>query len=529
MYKSTSDGQISLFPEFILPFGGHLDPENRWVKYAAIVPWDKIDEYYCKSLCDNNGRNAISSRMAFSACFVKQYFGISDEEVPATIAENPYIQYFAGYTGFVAEKPFDSSMMVHFRKRFPVEFLSKVNECINTGKWPEDERCVDYNDELKQDEASGQSSEKREEHKDPNDDDHKPGGSTSNTSGESKPVNEHPENNKGKLIVDATVIPADIAFPTDVRLLDECREKLEYAILILWSLLPIHVGHMLPYVSKKAHQVYLDMSKSKKWTAAKLEDCIGKQLVYVEKALDRLDELKKLVPNAEAVFPSWLNDRLAIIPLVYEQQKYMFENGVHSVEHRIVSLQQYFVRPIMRGKRPNPTEFGQKLHLSVVDGFTYLERTSWENFNESLDLKTTVEDFYRKFGCYPAAVLADKIYQTRENRKFCKALGIRLSGPALGRKNAEQAEEEKRQMYQDACERNAVEGRNGNLKRRYGLDRVMSKLDETAKSEMCFSLIVMNSVHKLRKQLFALIFKLAGTMPWSCLFHCEPFFQLAIF
>ena len=30
MYKSTSDGQISLFPEFILPFGGHLDPENRF-------------------------------------------------------------------------------------------------------------------------------------------------------------------------------------------------------------------------------------------------------------------------------------------------------------------------------------------------------------------------------------------------------------------------------------------------------------------------------------------------------------------
>ena len=121
---------------------------------------------------------------------------------------------------------------------------------------------------------------------------------------------------------------------------------------------------------------------------------------------------------------------------MHAQQKQMYDTHTHKCENRIVSLEQPHVRPIHRGKRQNPTEFGQKLHLSVVDGYTFLEQTSWNNFNEGCDLIASVEDYYRKFGCYPQSVLADKIYQTRANRAFCKEHDIRLSGPALGRRKA---------------------------------------------------------------------------------------------
>jgi hypothetical protein len=53
------------------------------------------------------------------------------------------------------------------------------------------------------------------------------------------------------------------------------------------------------------------------------------------------------------------------------------------------------------------------------------------------------------------------------------------------------------QVYRDACERNVVEGRIGNVKRRWGLNLIMSKLDETAKSEAALSIIVMNVAHRL--------------------------------
>ena len=130
-----------------------------------------------------------------------------------------------------------------------------------------------------------------------------------------------------------------------------------------------------------------------------------------------------------------------------------------------------------------------------------------------------MEDYHRKFGCYPEAVLADKIYQTRANRAFCKEKGIRLTGPALGRpKTGEADRKQKRQMYKDACDRNAVEGRNGNAKRRFGLDLIAAKLDETAKTEAALILLAMNAAHKLarwllrffQKMLFGRIFWLPG-------------------
>lgn len=118
--------------------------------------------------------------------------------------------------------------------------------------------------------------------------------------------------------------------------------------------------------------------------------------------------------------PTWLLRRLKVIPKVYAQQKEMFENGKRSCEDRIVSLEQPHVRPIVRGKRPNPTEFGQKIHLSVIEGYVYLEQTSWNNFNESTDLIACIREYKRRFGVYPKAVLADTIYQTKSNKKYCK-------------------------------------------------------------------------------------------------------------
>jgi len=162
-----------------------------------------------------------------------------------------------------------------------------------------------------------------------------------------------------------------------------------------------------------------------------------------------------------------------VIPVVYAQQKQMLDNNTHICPDRIISLEQPHVRPINRAKCPNPTEFEQKLHLSVVDGYTFLEQTSWNNFNESTDPQAAVEDYFRKFGCYPTAVLADKIYQIRANKLYCK------------------------QMYKDSCLYNAIEGRNRNAKRRFGLDLIMAKLDETAKTEVALDMLAMNASCRL--------------------------------
>lgn len=500
MYYRNDENQLTM-EEYYQPFGGRLRKDNRWVRLAEIMPWARIEEIYVENMSEETGRPGISSRIAFGALYIKAHCHLTDEETVENLQENAYMQYFVGLHEFQSEPLFDTSMMVHFRKRFPVEEVAKINEYVCTGKWPEEQRNVDRNDET-------------DKGNDP------PCGAGNDGAGTSKPSKQKGEANKstskkkekrrkknrGKLILDATVAPADIKYPTDIDLLNKSREHLETAVSILWQYVP-HSSHKLPYSSKKARKSYLKLAKSKKWTQAKCRKAIGEQLNYIVLAARQLEKYSAMVPDADALFPRWLRDRLAVIPVVYQQQKEMYDNRTHRCENRIVSLEQPHVRPIQRGKRPNPTEFGQKLHLSVVDGFTYLEQTCWSNFNEGCDLVPAVEDYLRKFGYYPTAVLADKIYQTRENKLYCKERGIRLSGPPLGRRKASETDAKiNRLMYRDACERNAIEARNGNAKRRFGLDRIFSKLDETAKTDAALILLALNASLRLARWL-ALFFR----------------------
>lgn len=111
----------------------------------------------------------------------------------------------------------------------------------------------------------------------------------------------------------------------------------------------------------------------------------------------------------------------------------MYDNHTHTVADRIVSVSQPFIRPIVRGKAAKPVEFGAKLDISVSDGWTRPECRSFDPYNESTKLVETIERFRLREGHYPERELADKIYRNCENLRYCKAHGIRLSGPALGR------------------------------------------------------------------------------------------------
>ena len=152
------------------------------------------------------------------------------------------MQYFLGLHEFQAEPLFDSSMMVHFRKRFPVEEAAKINEYVCPGKWAEEQRNVDRNGDPEDGDeppcAGGEIGSKASGQK---------GKGNPNTSKKKKARR---KKNRGKLILDATVAPADIKYPTDIDLLNRSREHLETAVDILWPHVP-HTSHKLPYSAKK--------------------------------------------------------------------------------------------------------------------------------------------------------------------------------------------------------------------------------------------------------------------------------------
>jgi len=45
MYRKHHNGQLSI-EEFYVPFGGTLDPDNRWVLFPRLVPWEELEETY---------------------------------------------------------------------------------------------------------------------------------------------------------------------------------------------------------------------------------------------------------------------------------------------------------------------------------------------------------------------------------------------------------------------------------------------------------------------------------------------------
>ena len=130
MYKRT-ESQLILPGDFFLPFEGHLNPQNRWVKLANIIPWWEIEAKYEKNFKNTNaGKVAYSVRIALGALIIKNRYGWSDVETVNQITENPYLQYFIGFAKFEETRPFESSLITRFRKRLGKDIINEVNELI---------------------------------------------------------------------------------------------------------------------------------------------------------------------------------------------------------------------------------------------------------------------------------------------------------------------------------------------------------------------------------------------------------------
>jgi len=300
--------------------------------------------------------------------------------------------------------------------------------------------------------------------------------------------------NGGTLVMDATCCPADIAYPQDLNLLNETREKLEETVDEICR----ETGLAKPRMYRRcARKAYLKLAKSKKRTAKQTRAAIRKQLGYIRRDIEYIAGFVQ----GGVRLTQEQKDRLNLLTTVYEQQHMMFVSGSHSIPRRIVSLSQPHVRPIPRGKARAKTEFGAKLHISMVDGYARIERLDFEPYNESSDFFHIVEGYRRRYGRYPARILADRIYRNRDTLAFCKQNGIRLTGPALGRPPRDKAlsREAKRQEYVDICDRNIVEGGFGTLKTALGLSRVSARLEQTARCVIAIALLTLNLNKRLRE------------------------------
>jgi hypothetical protein len=308
--------------------------------------------------------------------------------------------------------------------------------------------------------------------------------------------------NQGKLILDATCAPGDISYPNDLGLLNQVRVKTEKIIDILYERLKGKLEKKPKTYRNLARKNYLQVAKRRRPSRKEIRKAIRKQLQYVKRNLSHIEQLTQAGIGLEVLSPTQYKS-LLVVAEVYRQQQWMYDNKTSKIEDRIVSLNQPHIRPIVRGKAGTPVEFGAKLSVSYIDGYVFLDRISWDNFNESGDLKAQVEAFKRYTGVYPKSVHVDRIYRTRSNRAWCKERGIRISGPPLGRPPANISPEKKKQALEDERVRNAIEGKFGISKRRFSLNRVMAKLPNTSQTAIAITFLVMN-LSVLLRQVFCL-------------------------
>ena len=454
MYRKEPKGQLS-FEDFYLPFGGHLDKRNRWVRLASQIPWEEFEEEYALKFSSNGmGAPAKSFRIALGSELIKRKLDITDEEVVEQIRENPYLQYFLGMEGYRNEAPFDASMMTHFRERLTADMVNRVNEKV-------------IENENKKKELQGTVGSE--------------GGGEGDKSDEA-PVS-------GKLLLDATCIPQDIRYPTDLSLLNEAREKTEQ---IIDRLHESKGGKKPRTYRRKARKEYLIVAKQRNRNRKALRSGVRKQLGYVRRNLKTIEKQVKSGGLRGLSKREYRN--LLVCREVFRQQEQMYKSGECRIEDRIVSIAQPHVRPIKRGKAGVETEFGSKLLVSVVDGYTRIEKLSWDNYNESTQFIGSVEAYKKRYGYYPESVHVDKIFLTKENRKYCKEHGVRISGPPLGRPSSDlnKTREARRVEAQDAKDRIPVEGKFGNCKRKYGLNRIFAKSIDSSSCEIAIGILLLN-------------------------------------
>ena len=492
---------------FESPFTKHLDPNNRWVILSKQIPWDKIANVYQRQL--NNlftGANGINPRVAIGAIFIKHMCDLSDREAVQQIQENVYMQYFIGYSGFSYEPVFDPSLFVDLRKRFGADQINEINETImglvreevkdENENLPPNNKIPDV--ESSEIEQSNEST--KESIEDP----------ASDTAQESSVV---VRENKGDLIVDATACPQDISYPTDLNLLNDAREQSENIIDILCANIRITDEQIIkPRTYREiARKEYLKVAQKKHKTKKEIRYALRKQLNYLGRNIKSIHQLLRdlgTIPLTKKEYKY-----LLVIQTLYDQQKFMYDRKIHSVEHRIVSIHQPHVRPIVRGKTNAYVEFGSKIQMSIMNGITFLEDLSWDAFNEGGRLLSTVENYKRRFGYYPNKVFADKIYCTRDNRAKLKERKIILVAKPLGRPSLAV------DNHIRPGERNPIEGKFGQAKTAYGMNRIKARLQDTSESWIASIVLVLNLIKLIGRAPLSLIIKFFGdyiAMEKSC-------------
>ena len=275
-----------------------INLKHALVTLSKTVSWSFIEEKCGEVYADGPGMPPLPARLMAGLAILKYTFDLSDEELCDRWVENPYFQYFCGEEFFLHELPFDRSSLTRWRQRMGEERVAallqeSLSVAIRTGAMaPQDTRRV---------------------------------------------------------IVDTTVQPKNVMFPTDAKLLHRAREKL----VALARKTGLDLRQSYTRVGKFAlikHQRYAHAKQFKRAGKAlrKLRTYLGRTIRDIGRQIIGDDELQDIFRH-----PLHLAGRV-----LNQKQK---QQG-----KKVYSLHAPEVECIGKGKAHKPYEFGVKVSIATT-------------------------------------------------------------------------------------------------------------------------------------------------------------------
>jgi transposase, IS5 family len=275
-----------------------INMDHALVKLALTIDWRFLEEKFGAVYKDGPGQPPLPTRLMAGLAILKHTYNLSDEVVCELWLENPYYQYFCGEEFFQHQLPFDRSSMTNWRNRMGEERLQALlQESL----------------------------------------------AVATKTGAMKP------GDLARVIVDTTVQPKNITFPTDAKLLNRAREKL----VKLAKKLGVELRQSYTRVGKFAliqHQRYAHAKQFKRANRAlrKLRTYLGRVIRDIARKIDS-------DPGLEAAFAHLLS---------LARRARAQERGQRGP--KIYSLHAPEVECIGKGKAHKPYEFGVKVSVATT-------------------------------------------------------------------------------------------------------------------------------------------------------------------
>ena len=278
-----------------------------------------------------------------------------------------------------------------------------------------------------------------------------------------------------KMYTEAICYESEMRYPADSKLLWEGIEKSYETMCELSRRLGIHRPRTKFIDVQKANLAY---KKQRKHSKSQTRKMTRRLLELLDKILKEIRKMERAYENAESLLTSREKGDLEIITKMYRQQKNHFQSRDcrESIPNRIVSISKPYVRPIVRGKESKSVEFGAKVNNILVDGISFIEKLSFNAFNEGTRLIHCLKMHKRLFGVDAKKVGGDTGYAGTDNRDYCKENGIQTSFVKRGRPFSEEKKEKDLVRKELARVRaTAMEGSFGTQKEHYDLKRVKAR------------------------------------------------------